>query len=274
MTKTFLTSGSYIIRPILLSLLLFTLNLTFADQQQWIELAIANPTRPAFDRQRDVTRKPAEVLRFYDVRRGMTIVDVFSGDGYYTELLSHLVGDSGKIIAHNNQAYLNYVAKKIQARYTPGRLENVERLTAEANALSVPENSADMVFLILAYHDIYYSPNKGLWKPIDRDDFLNRLFLMLKPGGTLAVIDHEAEKGSPVTTGHKLHRIDPARVVKEVTNIGFVFQESANFLQNTTDDLTAHMYRPDLKGRTSRFVFKFTKPLVLQQQLVEDKKIP
>lgn len=247
---------------------------TASSNDEVIQWAVNHPDRPEFDVKRDVNRKPAEVLQFFNVRPGMTVVDIFSGGGYYTELLSYVVGPEGIVIAHNNQAYINYVQKTLSKRFTEGRLPNVKRITAEANELELPANSADIVFLILAYHDIYYRPKKGSWPKIERDDFLKRIYSTLKPGGILAVIDHHAETDAPSSTGNQLHRISKKLVKNELTNAGFILKDQAIFLENPQDDLTKHMYAAEIRGNTSRFVLKFLKPLSLDKQLVEERPIP
>ncbi len=247
----------------------------FADDHQAIIDAVNHPSRMDFDLKRDANRKPAQVLEFFDVRPGMTVLDVFSGSGYYTELLSYLVGPKGKVISHNNQAYINYVEKKLKLRYQNNRLPNVKRIITEANEISLTGNSIDTTFLILAYHDIYYAPKKKhSWPTIDRADFLARLYKSLKPGGTLAIIDHHAEAGSPTSTGHELHRIAVDTVISQVNEAGFKLMERAYFLENENDDLSKHMYAPELRGKTSRFVLKFIKPLTIEQQLVDERIIP
>ena len=58
--------------------------------------AVANPGRSDADRGRDAQRKPAEVMAFAGIQPGMTVFDLFAGGGWYTELLSYVVGDDGK----------------------------------------------------------------------------------------------------------------------------------------------------------------------------------
>ena len=69
------------------------------------EQAVAAEGRTDADRERDAGRKPAEVLEFFAIEPGMSILDMFSGGGYYTELLSHVVGPEGRVVAHTNSAY-------------------------------------------------------------------------------------------------------------------------------------------------------------------------
>lgn len=258
----------------LLSLsILLTLPVSAFDSDRIIA-SVQSPDRLEKDLERDINRKPEQVLNFFDIRPGMTVLDIFSGGGYYTELLSYAVGSEGKVISHNNKAYIKYVAETLEKRYYNNRLPNVKRIEAEANDLSLPANSVDVAFLILAYHDIYYSPKKGSWPKIDRKVFLNNIYQSLKPGGILAIIDHHAEPDSPTTTGHDLHRISVNTVITQVKEAGFKLHERAYFLENDEDILTKHMYAPKLRGKTSRFVLKFLKPLDVVKQLVDERNIP
>src|SRR5262245_66492149 len=73
-----------------------------------IDNAVASPERTADDRERDAREKPAEVLAFAGVKPGMVVADIFSAGGYYTELLSGVVGPTGKVLAINNVPYADY----------------------------------------------------------------------------------------------------------------------------------------------------------------------
>ncbi len=87
-------------------------------------MAVQSPTHkgPAEDVARDADRKPSEVLSFFEIKPGMTVFDMFSGSGYYTGILDTLVGEEGKVIAHNNQAYMSFIGDAYQQRHANGRL--------------------------------------------------------------------------------------------------------------------------------------------------------
>jgi predicted methyltransferase len=207
-----------------------------------------------------VGRKPAEVLEFFGVQPGMDVLDMFSGGGYYTEILSRVVGPEGNVTAHNNQAYAQFVGEEATIRYADNRLANVQMLMAENNELELPEASFDAVMMVLTYHDIYYvAPNDG-WPKIDGPRLVEELFSGLRPGGILAVVDHYAAAGAPRETGNTLHRIDPEIVIAELEEAGFVFEAKSNVLRNMDDDHNVHMATPDIRGKTDRFVFRFRKP--------------
>ena len=224
------------------------------------EDAVANPGRTDADRLRDAGRKPSEVLKFFGIAPGMTVLDMFSGGGYYTEMLSHIVGPAGNVVAHTNSAYAGFVGDEAVNRYVDNRLANVEILLAENNELRLPAAEFDAVMLILAYHDIYYVDAANGWPKIDGAEFLAELKKGLRPGGILAVVDHYAAAGSPRETGGSLHRIDPQIVISELEAEGFVLAAKSEVLRNMEDDYSKGMFDPEVRGKTDRFVLKFRKP--------------
>jgi predicted methyltransferase len=118
--------------------------------------AVAAETRLPGDYERDAGRKPALVLEFFGIERGDTVLDLFSGGGYYTELLSRVVGPEGKVLAHSNQAYLSFVGDEFEARYAKDRLPNVDVVIAENNELDLEPGSLDAIVLVRADHDVYF----------------------------------------------------------------------------------------------------------------------
>lgn len=222
--------------------------------------AVAHPKRRAADQDRDAGRKPAEVLAFFGIERGMTVLDMFSGGGYYSELLSFVVGPEGKIVAHSNSAYLSFVGKEFEQRYADDRLANVEVLMAENNELDLPPEKFDAVTLILSYHDFFYVNAENGWPKIDGPRLLVEIYEGMKPGAVLGVVDHYAEAGSPRETGNSVHRIDPGIVISELEIAGFVLDGKSNVLRNMDDDYSKIVFDPELRGKTDRFVFRFRKP--------------
>jgi predicted methyltransferase len=222
--------------------------------------AVANRERPTQDFERDLHSKPATVLQFFDIRPGMRVLDLFSGGGYYSELLSYVVGPEGSVVAHNNRAYVAYVGEEIERRYRDDRLQNVEILMAENNELNLPAADFDAILMILGYHDIYYSNPKDGWPRIDGPKLLAQLHQALKPGGVLGIVDHYAEAGAPRETGGTLHRIDPGIVIADLTGAGFVLDAKSDELRNMRDDHSRIVFDPELKGRTDRFILRFRRP--------------
>lgn len=222
--------------------------------------ALANPARSAADKERDADRKPDQVLAFFNIEPGMQVLDIFSGGGYYAEMLSYIVGESGAVTVHNNEAYAQYVAQESLTRYGDDRLPNVSMLMAENNELSLPENQFDAAVYILGFHDFYYvSPENG-WPQIDAPVMLAEIRKSLKPGAVFGIVDHAAAPGAPRETGNTLHRIDPAVVIQDMEAAGFLLEGRSDLLSNPDDDHSLNMADPAIRGKTDRFVMVFRNP--------------
>jgi predicted methyltransferase len=237
-----------------------SLNTAFAADPVVYADAVAADSRLPGDYERDAGRKPATVLEFFGIEPGDTVLDLFSGGGYYTELLAHVVGPDGHVIAQSNKAYLNFVGDEFKERYANDRLPNVDILMAENNELELAAGSLDAIMLVLSYHDIYHVDVESGWEKIDRDKLLAELYKGLKPGGVFGVVDHVATSGAPPETGDTLHRIDPARVIRDVEAAGFELDGQSDALRNPADDHSKIVFDPAVRGQTDRFILRFRKP--------------
>jgi predicted methyltransferase len=221
--------------------------------------AVARTTRLEGDYARDAGRKPAQVLGFFGVSPGMTVLDMFSGGGYYSELLAYVVGSEGRVVAHSNEAYLTYVGDEFQDRHAQGRLDNVEVLMAENNELSLSEGEFDAIMIVLGFHDIYYDNAEGGWPRIDEAKLLAELHKGLKDDGFIGIIDHHAEEGAPSDSGNTVHRIDRALVIERMAAAGFELVDESDLLRNPDDDRTIDVFNAEVRGKTDRFILKFVK---------------
>ena len=228
-----------------------------ADHHGNIAAAVGHPDRPEEDTARDGSRKPADVLMFSGVKPGMTVLDLNSGGGYYSELLSHVVGPEGKVIAHNGKVYWTFMQKTVPTRFTE-RLANVEPLNVESEVIDLPENSVDLVMSALAYHDYFFN-HESRGGPEDMPAVLASIYRSMKPGGSFVVIDHEAIDGTGTEVGDTLHRINSDIVKNQVLAAGFKLEIESDLLANPADDKTLNVFHPDIRGKTDRFVLKFTK---------------
>ena len=230
------------------------------DVNEAVAAALANSQRPEEDIAKDAGRKPAQVLSFFDIQPGMTVLDLFSGGGYYTEILNSLVGEDGKVIAHTNQAYIPFSGEIYQKRYLNGRLEQTEVVIAEVDDIQLQENSLDAVIMVMVWHDFLYADAKGGWQAIDEASFLDKLCLAMKPGAIVGFIDHAANSdGDAAIVAQKLHRIDPQLVRDTFVNSCFSLKGEAGFLGNQDDDHSLSVFDKSVNGKSDRFVFKFVR---------------
>jgi predicted methyltransferase len=208
---------------------------------------IASPVRTDQDRRMDASRHPAEFLPFTQVRTGMRVLDVSAGAGYTSQLLALAVGPTGMVWAQTPQP--GATLQKRIADHPQANLVVVTRPFEDP----VPDQAAklDLITIVLNYHDISYLP-------VDRAKMNQRLFAALKPGGRLVVIDHSAIKGTGISAGKTLHRIDEAVVLTEVRQAGFVLDAEGDFLRNPADPRDQSSNEP--KVPTDKFALRFVKP--------------
>jgi predicted methyltransferase len=96
---------------------------------------------------------------------------------------------------------------------------------------------------------------------VEPDAFLRTVFQSLKPGGTMAVIDHVANPGGDTrAVVQALHRIDPATIRADFARAGFVFDGESNLLRNPADDHSKLVFDPSIRGHTDRIVYRFRRP--------------
>lgn len=215
-----------------------------------------NSGRSKRDLKRDKTAKPVQIIEFSGIGKGMVIADVFGGGGYFTEFLSQVVGDKGKVYLHNNQAYMKFVQKELATRFKDGRLANVVDYRKEANAMGFEKNSLDAVYFVLGYHDMYHKSDD--WS-VDAKKLLKQLHSALKPGGVMLVIDHAAPDGTGKKHSQKLHRIDEQYVKDELKDLGFTFVKAGQMLRNARDSRKISPFRPEIRRKTDRFVHLYKK---------------
>jgi len=219
--------------------------------------AVAHSGRPASDIQRDTLDHPAEVLRLAGIRPGMEVADFLAADGYYSELLSYIVGPRGHVYLLNNEAYDKWSDNQWQGRLIGGRLPNVDHHTVVVEHLGLPARSLDAILLIKVYHDLYWQADKGPWPKIDPDTALTEIARVVRPGGILLLVDHSARPGTGTADAGRLHRIDEQYARRDFEKHGFIFVRSSDLLRRPDDQRDLITYKGEMVGKTDRFVMVF-----------------
>jgi predicted methyltransferase len=247
----------------LLAAMLLVANLWFccaASAADIYDAAVARAGRSADDRQRDVTDRPADVLRFSGIRPGMQVLDFFAADGYYSEVLSYTVGPKGHVLLLNNTPYDKFVKDAWKDRIARQHLKNVEHVTVDPAHMGLKDSSLDAVVMVKVYHDLYWvDPEKSGWPKIDVPSVLDQLASALKPGGLLLVVDHSAKPGSGSSVAGTLHRIDEEFMRKDFESHGFKFVNKSDLLRRPEDKLDQISFQEPMLGKTDRFVYLFRK---------------
>ncbi len=216
-----------------------------SGRAQELSAVLSNPHRLPQEVDLDTSRKPAEVLKFYGVKPGDRVADLMAGRGYYTAVLSLVVGESGLVYSASPT-----VRPEVKERFGAPAFANVRLVEGALESVSLPQGgSLDFVLIHLNYHDL---------PPDVRTAMNRRVLAALKPGGSYGIVDHAAKDGSGNEAAKSLHRIDKALVVKEATEAGFTLLREGDMLRNPSDNRTESVFQD--RGKSDRFVLRFEKP--------------
>jgi len=246
-----------------LSLLLAAGSLSAAAPVQQpvnIATAVAATSRSPDNTKLDAGRKPAQLLEFLGLKRGMKVLDLFGANAYWAEIASPVVGSSGHVTVWMPTQF--YPEKRKAAFETfMATHPNVSIVTSPFEAPDLPKNYADWVILNDNYHDTYWQNEKLKLPQMDPNAFLKAVYASMKPGATIGVIDHVANPNSDTrATVNKYHRIDPNVVKADFKRAGFVLVASSDMLRNPADKHDLEVHEAAIAGKTDRIVLKFKKP--------------
>jgi len=220
----------------------------------YVTAALADPNRPANNKEGDSFRLPAETLAFSGVRPGMTVGEFYPGGGYFTRLLSDVVGPKGHVYGIENDRWKSSVEAD-QALVASGNWKNVSMDVQPFGTVKFPK-PLDIAWVTQNYHDLKIA-KYGI---VDTPAFDRAVYAALKPGGIYFILDHQGAPGLSNTEIEKLHRINRDVVVKEVTSAGFKLVEEGSFLRRSGDDHTKPIFDESIRGKTDQYALKFVKP--------------
>jgi predicted methyltransferase len=226
-----------------------------------VAAAMSAPGRPADQVKLDEVRKPVEVLRFMGLRKGDRVLDYFTGTGYYADLMAGAVGPKGHVVGWNSAGFGRNERVVAALKALKGRRPNTAFYSSPTTAIAFAPESFDFALLHLVYHDAYWESAQFGLPRIDPNSVVKAIWDAVKPGGTVAVIDHVATPGGDTReVVEKLHRIDPAVVRADFERAGFVLEAESDMLRMKEDDHSKNVFDPTIRGRTDRFVYRFRKP--------------
>lgn len=199
-----------------------------------IEAAVAGAWRLPADRARDPWRHPVQSLEFWSLKPGQTVVELWPGAGWYTDILApFLNATGGKLYAADleptdadGRAMIEALRRRLADK--PKLYGKVE-ITAfgPTSGPVAPAASADLVLFLRNLHNWMAA---GLAEKAFRD-----AFAALKPGGVLGVEEHRADPAATpdvmAATGYVLQ----AYVVQLAQEAGFTLAAASEINANPKD---------------------------------------
>lgn len=153
-------------------------------------------------KERDAWQNPEIVMRLLALATGDVVADLGCGTGYFTRLLSGIVGAEGLVYAVDvEQAMLDHLMEREDILF-PG---NIVTVLADPHDPKLPEGKLDLIF------------TGNTWHHLDkRLEYLDRLERALKTYGRLAIVDwREGELPEGPPPGHKVPRDTVVRELQE-----------------------------------------------------------
>jgi predicted methyltransferase len=210
--------------------------------------------------ERDAGRKPAELLAFLGLEKGMKVLDPFGGNLYWAEIIAPAVGPKGSVTIWQPAQFNSDKSRAAFATFDAAH-PNVTLTSSPFEAPDFAANTYDFALINLDYHDVYWQNEKNKIVRMEPQAWLKTLYAAMKPGAVVGIVDHAAKAGSdPRVSVEAMHRIDPAVVRADFKKAGFVLVGESELLRNPADDHSIGVFDEKIRGKTDRFVIKFKKP--------------
>lgn len=232
--------------------------------------------RSAENKARDRYRHPVETLAWFGVEPDMTVVEIFPGGGWYTEILAPYLKDKGTFYAAGNDPeseseYSRKAAQRLKDKMASDAVYskvNISVLAPPHKTAIAPPNSADAV---LTFRNIHNWMKAGTV-----DDVFNAMYAALKPGGILGVVEHRGNPSVPQHPKAGTGYVNQAYAIQLAEKAGFVLVASSEINANSSDTkdhpkgvwtLPPMLALKDKDrekylaiGESDRFTLKFVKP--------------
>ena len=201
-----------------------------------LKAAIAAPTRTPANTARDRYRHPAESLAFFGVRASDTVVEIWPSGGWYTEILAPYLRQGGGTYyaasmganGHNGMRRLMTANAELY-----GGIRLATFPVFDAADTRVPDGSADVVLTFRNVHNFQMGYQRNN-QPYGVEAF-RQMYRMLRPGGTLGVIDHRLPESASAERERSSGYLKVSTVRRLAEEAGFRFVGASEVNANPRD---------------------------------------
>ncbi|MFW5450968.1 MAG: class I SAM-dependent methyltransferase [Methylophagaceae bacterium] len=222
----------------LLLIMLSTWTSAVADDSSLLDSIVSSEHRAATNQQRDRYRHPQQTLDFFQIKSNMTVIEIWPGKGWYTEILAPwLKQGGGQFIAAGfplnagpqwrqdmQLEYQQWLA--VSPKYYDQ--VNVVELGPPSFWQIGDDESVDAVLTFRNVHNWL----KGGYEV----DMFAAFYRVLKSGGILGVTDHRADPDTDIENMKKFGYLSQALVIDLAKQAGFEFEASSEINANPRDN--------------------------------------
>jgi predicted methyltransferase len=186
---------------------------------------VTGPARTSAETARDPYRHPYDALSFWGVKPGDTIVEIWPGGGYWTEMLAPYAKATGGTYIAALTSRTRGLPERFANKSVYGEIGTT--VFDKSSGPLVPAGTADFILTARNIHDWVGTP--GMPEKAFRD-----FYAALKPGGILAVEQHRADP-RPMKPDGSDGYLSTAYVVKLATDAGFRLEAQSEINANPKD---------------------------------------
>ena len=223
-----------------------------------LQTAIGGMHRTDAYRERDQYRNPQKTLKLFDVQPQHTVVEIWPGGGWYTEILAPYLRAEGKLIA------AHYDENDKQADYRPGSRQRFEKKLAEnpavydrvevtslmfdeaAGKLALPAAKEGSVDRVVTFRNAHGWVSRGTIEAA-----FTHFFAILKSGGKLGIVQHMADPEQDWMS-RNIGYVGRDYIIAQATQAGFQLQAEGFFNLNPRDNKRSEIgvwqLPPSLRG--------------------------
>ncbi len=209
-----------------------------AEMSGMIQQAMVGDHREQVNISRNVFRHPVETLTFFGLKPEMTVVEIWPGGGWYTEILAPIMREQGIFYAAGfamtadrtpnwRKDYHKKFTKKLEK--APAVYDHivVTELGIPERTTMAPPGTADIVLTFRNVHN---------WL---KGDYAEKMFEVmaraLKPDGILGLVEHRAKPGTSIEEMKISGYMTEAHVIAMAEKAGFLLEEKSDINANRKD---------------------------------------